>query len=135
MRPAIRLYWDKLSIVLPCFLGGARRGTGELDVGDHLVEHRFEGQVTLHRGSAEDLAADRCLAYPHPYATVREEEDQQESDHQQDRAHPDEVHSRVMGHDQPSERLSALEGVAQAGNRRRLALVYDLGRNGICLPV
>src|ERR1035437_5675292 len=135
MRPAIRLYWEKLSIVLPCFLGSARRATGELDVSDQLVELRFECQVAFHRGCAEDLAATRCLADPHPHATVWEEEDQEESDYQQRRAHPDEVDSRVMGHDQAGELASALEGVGHAGDRGRLALVHDLGRDGICGPL
>src|SRR5450631_2036141 len=106
MRPAIRAYWDKLSIVLPCFLGSAGRGTGELDVSDQLVELWFECQVTLHGGSAEDLAAARRLADPHPDAAVREEEDQEEPDHQQSRADPDEVHTGVMGHDQAGELAS-----------------------------
>src|SRR5674476_788090 len=135
MRPAIRAYWDKLSIVSSYLLGRARRGARELDVSDQLVELRFERQVALHGGGAEDLAAGRCLSDAHPHATVREEEDEEESDHQQRRPHPDEVHSRVMRHDQPGELLSSLEGVSQSGNRCRLALVHDLGCNGIGLPV
>src|SRR5450759_1356497 len=135
MMLAIRPYWDKLSIVLPYLLGGARRGTGELDVRDQLVELWFERDVTLHRGSAEDLAAAGCLADPDPNATVREEEDEEEPEHQQCRADPDEVRSGVVGHDQPGERTGALEGVGHAGDRRRLALVHDLGRDGVVLPV
>src|ERR1019366_7620453 len=139
MRPAMRAYWDKLSIVLPhfavpYFLGIARRrGVGELDVGDQLVELWFEGEVALHGGCAEDLAAARCLADPHPDAAVWEEEDEDEADHQQGRAHPDEVHSRVMGHDQAGELAGALEGVVQTGDGRRLALVHDLGTERVFL--
>src|SRR5450756_2117020 len=100
MRLAIRLYWEYLSIVLPYFLGGARRGTGELYVGHELVELWLEGHVTLHGGSAEDLGAARCLADPYPHATVREEEDEEESEHEQRRANPDEGCSGVARHDQ-----------------------------------
>src|SRR5450759_530414 len=135
MRPAIRLYWEYLSIVLPYFWGGARRGTGALDVGDQLVELRLERHVTLQGGSAEDLAAAGCLADPHPHATVREEEHEDEPDHQQRGANPDEGCSGVARHDQPGELTGAFEGVAQAGDRRRLALVHDLGRDGVFLSV
>src|ERR1035437_3832419 len=116
MRPAIRLYWDKLSIVLPCSLGGARRRAGELDVGDQLVELWFEGDVTLHGRSAQDLAAARGLADADPDATVWEEEDQEESDHQECGTNPDEVDARVLGHDQPGELTGAFEGVGDAGD-------------------
>src|SRR5680860_696808 len=135
MRLAIRLYWEYLSIVLPCLLGGARRGTGKLDVGHYLVELRFERHVTLHGGSAEDLAAARCPADPHPHPTVREEEDHEETEHEQRRADPGEYRSRVAGRRQPGVLAGAFEGVAQTGDRRRLALVHDLGRDGRVLPV
>src|SRR5665811_1953554 len=125
MRLAIRLYWEYLSIALPYFLGGARRGAGELYVGDELVELRFERHVTLHGRSAQDLAAARCLADPNPHATVREEEDHIESEHEQRRAHPDQGCSGVVGHDQAGVLAGAFEGVVQAGDRRRLALVHD----------
>src|SRR5665648_452048 len=124
-RLATRLYVDNCiasvgsSIVLPYSLGGARRGAGELDVGDQLVELWLERHITLHGGGAADLAAPGCLAGPHPHATVREEEDEEEPEHQQHRAHPDEVRSGVIGHDQAGERTSALEGVGHAGDRRR----------------
>src|SRR5665811_1902318 len=116
----IGLMVEELSIVLPYFLGAGRRCTGELDVGHQLVKLRFEGDVTLHGRSAEDLAAASRLADAYPDATVREEEDQEQSDHQQRRAHPDEVGTRVVGHDQAGELAGALEGVAQAGDCRRL---------------
>src|SRR5665811_121644 len=109
MRLAIRLYCEYLSIVLPYFLGGARRGTGELYVGNKLVELWLECHVTLHGGSAEDLAAARGLADPHPHATVREEEHEEETEHEQRRANPDPHRSRVAGNAQPGELASALE--------------------------
>src|SRR5665647_1751919 len=88
MRLAIRLYCEYLSSVLSCFFSGTRRGAGKFDIGDYPVELPFERQVTLHGGSAEDLGAARCLADPHPHATVREEEDHIEPEHEQRRAHP-----------------------------------------------
>src|SRR5665647_1206375 len=135
MRLAIRLYCEYLSIVLPYFLGGARRGTGELYVGNKLVELWFEGQVTLHGGSAEDLGAARGLADPHPDASVREEEHEEEPEHEQRRANPAPHRSRVAGHDQPGELAGALEGVGHSGDRRRLALVDDLGGDRSIRPV
>src|SRR5450756_576481 len=135
MRLAIRLYWEYLSIVLPYFLGGARRGTGELYVGHELVELPFERHVTLHGGSTEDLGAARCLADPYPHATVREEEDEEESEHEQRRANPYPHRSRVVGHDQAGVLTGALEGVGHAGDRRRLALVNDLGGDRSIRPV
>src|SRR5665647_2785547 len=135
MRLAIRLYCEYLSIVLPCFFSGTRWGTGKLDIGDYPVELSFERQVTLHRGRAEDIGAAGCLADPHPHTTVREEEDHIESEHEQRRANPDEGCSGVARHDQPGVLTGALEGVAQTGDRRRLALVNDLGGDGRVLPV
>src|SRR5665647_1739975 len=135
MRLAIRLYCEYLSIVLPCFFSGTRRGAGKLDIGDYPVELPFERHVTLHGGSAEDLSAARCLADPHPHATVREEEDHIESEHEQRRAKPDEGCSGVARHDQTGVLTGALEGVAQTGDCRRLALVNDLGGDGCVLPV
>src|SRR5665811_246161 len=135
MRLAIRLYCEYLSIVLPYFLGGARRGTGELYVGDHPVELPFERHVTLHGGSAEDLGAARGLADPHPHATVREEEDHIEPEHEQCRANPDQRCPGVAGNTQPGVLTGPLEGVGQTGDHRGLALVHDLGRDRGIPPV
>src|SRR5450756_2317207 len=121
MRLAIRLYWEYLSIVLPCFFSGTRRGAGKLDIGDYPVELPFERHVTLHGGSTEDLGAARCLADPYPHATVREEEDEEESEHEQRRAIAAAHRSRVVGHDQTGVLAGAREGVGQAGDRQLLA--------------